>query len=303
MNGGPEKYQGGEECEVEAIVSVSTAEKNPTYLVRWAGYDSTYQTWETAEDIAPALLKAFHARIACPVRLEQPMHEMREAVAQVLMKMRRPMASVEVTVHIAALAPLAHALLACASRPPSTRGGPALEIERDVGPDVTTTSVQLDEPEDVGHMLQLQAVREGGYGCAILKKGRGGNSNITIIGSPFVLSYVEPTPRADGLYVPGAKFTVTGSVWIFNGTTGAPMPAPGLPNETMLKPLGEYLKGVLRGRKAWGFKHRLQTRWAELPRGHMELSIEDAMPRKCVKRARVGPQTGGVAAPAMLPLE
>ena len=71
----------------------------------------------------------------------------------------------------------------------------------------------------------------------------------------------------------------------------------------MLKPLGEYLKGVLRGRKAWGFKHRLQTRWAELPRGHMELSIEDAMPRKCVKRARVGPQTGGVAAPAMLPLE
>ena len=303
MNGGPEKYQGGEECEVDAIVSVCTAKKKTTYLVRWAGYDSTYQTWEKADDIAPALLKAFHARIACPVRLEQPMHEMREAVAQVLMKMRRPMASVEVTVHIAALAPLAHALLACASRPPSTRGGPALEIERDVGPDVTTTSVQLDEPEDVGHMLQLQVVREGAYGCAILKKGRGGNSNITIIGSPFVLSYVEPTPRADGLYVPGAKFTVTGSVWIFNGTTGAPMPAPGLPNETMLKPLGEYLKGVLRGRKAWGFKHRLQTRWAELPRGHMELSIEDAMPRKCVKRARVGPQTGGVAAPAMLPLE
>ena len=134
-------------------------EKKTTYLVRWAGYDSTYQTWEKADDIAPALLKAFHARIACPVRLEQPMHEMREAVAQVLMKMRRPMASVEVTVHIAALAPLAHALLACASRPPSTRGGPALEIERDVGPDVTTTSVQLDEPEDVGHMLQLQVVR------------------------------------------------------------------------------------------------------------------------------------------------
>ena len=88
VNGGPEKYQGGEECEVYAIVSVCTAGKNPTYLVRWAGYDSTYQTWEKADDIAPALLKAFHARIACPMRLEQPMHEMREAVAQVLMNCR-----------------------------------------------------------------------------------------------------------------------------------------------------------------------------------------------------------------------
>ena len=82
VNGGPEKYQGGEEWDVDEIVSVCTARKNPTYLVRWAGYDSTYQTWEKAENIAPALLKAFHARIACPVRLEQPMHEMREAVAQ-----------------------------------------------------------------------------------------------------------------------------------------------------------------------------------------------------------------------------
>ena len=63
-------------------------EKKTTYLVRWAGYDSTYQTWEKAVDIAPALLKAFHARIACPMRLEQLMHEMREAVAQVLMNCR-----------------------------------------------------------------------------------------------------------------------------------------------------------------------------------------------------------------------
>ena len=70
---------------------------------------------------------------------------MLEVVALDLTKKKRREASVEITVPTAgaALSDLVHAMLARASRPPSTRGGPALEIERDVGPDVTTTSVQL----------------------------------------------------------------------------------------------------------------------------------------------------------------
>lgn len=204
---------------------------------------------------------------------------------------------------IAALGPVARALLARASGLPTTRGVKVVAIERVVGSNFTTSSVQLEEPADVGALLLLHLVREGAFGCAFINKGRGGNSNMTIMGAPFVLSYTEPNPRPDGLFVPGAKFTVTGHVWVFHGRTGAMLPLPGMPNETMHRPLGEYLKEVLRGRKAWGLKHRLQDTWAELPSGRMELSIEQAMPKLRVKRARAGPQLGGEAAPAMRSLE
>ena len=70
-------------------------------------------------------------------------------------------------------------------------------------------------------------------------------------------STTEPIPRDDGIYVPGAKFTLTGNVWIFQGRDGAPRPSPGLPNATMLAPLREYLKNILRGRARWGLEHRL----------------------------------------------
>ena len=303
MNGGVEKYQDGQEWAVVELMANRFREKNAEYLVHWQGYNHSYDTWEPAASIAPALIKAYHAVCRVLVPLEHPFHDLREAVAQRMLKLRKPEASVEVSVPIAALGPVAHALLARAARLPATRGGKAARIERVQWKGTTTSSVQLEEPADVGAFLQLQLRREGAFGCAFINKGRGGNSNMTIMGAPFVLSYTEPNPRPDGLFVPGAKFTVTGHVWVFHGRTGAMLPLPGMPNETMHRPLGEYLKEVLRGRKAWGLKHRLQDTWAELPSGRMELSIEQAMPKLRVKRARAGPQLGGEAAPAMRSLE
>ena len=283
-------------------MAVRPSRAGPQYRVTWEGYDQTYDTWEPAEHIEDkSLLKNFKASIDVSINLEQPMWQLREAVAQRLMGIKRPAASVEIDVPQAALLPVARAILARAAHPPSCRKG--LKLEYHTGPRWRSIELQINEPEQVASLLQLQLHREGAYGCAILKKGRGGNSNLTVIGAPVVLSYVEPVPRDDGLFVPGACFTITGNVWVFNGRTGAPLPSPGLPNATMLAPLREYLKNVLRGRARWGLKHRLTATWAELPTARAELTNEEAFPRRAVKRLRAGPSTGGEAPPAMRLLE
>ena len=299
MNGGVEKYQDGQEWAVVELMANRFREKNAEYLVHWQGYNHSYDTWEPAASIAPALIKAYHAVCRVLVPLEHPFHDLREAVAQRMLKLRKPEASVEVSVPIAALGPVAHALLARAARLPATRGGKAAAIERVQWKGTTTSSVQLEEPADVGAFLQLQLRREGAFGCAFINKGRGGNSNMTVLGGPLMLSFTEPVPRDDGVYVPGASFTVTGNVWIFAGRDGAPLPSPGLPNATMLAPLREYLKNVLRGRARWGLKHRLTTSWAELPTARKALTKAEAQPRRSVKRTRVGPSSGGEAPRAM----
>ena len=204
---------------------------------------------------------------------------------------------------LAAFLPVARTLLAHAARPPSRRGRQPLQLEYDTGPRWRTIQLQLEQPEDIGWLLQLHQQRDGAYGAAIVKKGRGGNSNMTVMGGVVLLTYTEPVPRDDGLYVPGAKFTLTGNVWIFQGRDGAPRPSPGLPNEQMLAPLREYLKNLLRGRARWGLEHRLTATWAQLPTAREALTKEEAQPRRSVKRVRAGPSTGGEAAPAMGALE
>ena len=270
------------------------------FRVSWDGYDQTYDTWEKREDILDArLIKNFEASIPLSLPLQQVMGQLREAVATKLMKIKRPEQGMQAEVPLAALLDVARVLLERASKPPSRRGCKPLQIEFDTGKRWRTMELQLDEPEDIAWLLQLHLQREGAYGCAIFKKGRGGNSNMTVLGGPLLLTFTEPVPRDDGVYVPGASFTLTGNVWVFNGRDGAPQPAPGLPNKTMLAPLREYLKNVLRGRARWGLKHRLTCSWAELPTAREALSTEEAQPRRSVKRARVGPSTGGEAAPAM----
>ena len=68
----------------------------------------------------------------------------------------------------------------------------------------------------------------------------------------------------------------------------------------MLKPLAEYIKNILRGRKAWGLKIKLSGKWAELPKGTVELTNEQAFPRRQgVKRVRPMADAEGVRVSAM----
>ena len=270
----------------------------------WEGYDMTYDTWERSENVVDkSLIGNFEASIHLSIPLNQLLFELREEVAKCMMKIKHPEKGVVVEMPRAAFLPFARALIAHAAKPPSRRGRKPLQVEYDTGRRWRTMQLQLEHPEDCGWLLQLNQHREGSYGAAIFKKGRAGNSNITVMGGPLLISYTEPVPRDDGLYVPGAAFTLTGNIWIFQGRDGAPRPAPGLPNATMLAPIREYLKNILRGRACWGLKHRLAEKWAELPVSRSVLTSEEAQPRRRVKRMRVGPSAGGEAPPAMRSLD
>ena len=303
MKGGPQQYEHGKEWQAAEIVGVKPSSQGIQYRVTWLDYDQTYDTWERLANILdPSLIEEFDETIDITINIQQPMGQMREEVAKMLMGVKRPMQSMAVEVPLASHLEVARAMIRRATKPPSCRGGEPLQIEYDTSTKWRTMQVCLENPEDIAWLLQLHLQREGAYGCAILKKGRGGNSNITVMGGPLLLTFSEPVPRDDGVFVPGASFTLTGNVWVFNGRTGAALAAPGLPNATMLAPLREYLKNLLRGRARWGLKHRLTTTWAELPTKEEELPAEVAQPRRSVKRARAAPSTGGDAPPAMRPL-
>ena len=236
--GGPELYQHGERWKAAEIVGRRVGRAGPVYLVSWAGYDETYNTWEPRENILDAsLIKDYDATVQLTIPLEQPMWQLREEVAKMLMGIKRPMQGMEVEVPLASYLEVARAVIRRATKPPSCRGGKPLEIEYDQGARWRTMQLQLEEPSDIAWLNQLQLHREGAYGCAIFKKGRGGNSNMTVLGGPLLLTFSEPTPRADGVFRGGASFTVTGNVWVFNGRDGSDLEAPGLPTTPRCSPL------------------------------------------------------------------
>ena len=266
----------------------------------WESFAQSYDTWEPAAHIIDKrMINKFHASVDVNIDLQQVLHELRKQVGMRMMKIKNPQSNVEVSVPLAAFAPIAYALLRRATCPPSRSGDEPLKLEIFKTARGTTTQLQLDEPEDIAWLLQLHLLKpDGAYGCAIMKKGHGSNHNMTIMGAPFLLSYYEPAQK-NGIFRPGHAFSVAGNVWVFNGSTGALLPAPGLPNLTMHASLAEYLKGVLRGRARWGMTHPLTGIWAELPADRFELTAEEAMPKARVKRARAGPSTGGKRPPKL----
>jgi hypothetical protein len=100
------------------------------------------------------------------------------------------------------------------------------------------------------------------------------------LASPLCGRYTEPTPREDGIRVPGKRtFIVQTNVWGLNGLKGNLLPIPGQRNSLVAPHVAEYVKHVLRGRAPWGLKVRLSGEWAQLPKKRLELTNDEAMPR------------------------
>ena len=87
--------------------------------------------------------------------------------------------------------------------------------------------------------------------------------------------------------MPGLRtFNVNFNVWRVLGNTGEVRGEAGMPNGTFKKPIGEHIKNLMRGRQAWGCKHVLTDKWAQLPAGKMELTGADVYARPERKRSR-----------------
>ena len=255
-------------------------------------------------------------------------YEMREVLAHFLVNLRSARAQVNLPVPAAAFAPVAHALLEYFRRPPSRyRKAPISVVETQRGGAVVKT-VNLEIMEDIGWVVQLEASRPGhGFAGLVHSKGLKSDQDMLLVGPPFQIScayfpitpplttppppmapprrprrYTEPKPRADNLFSPGThSFNVEFNVWGFNGLTGALTKLPGEDNKKGQTVLVEHAKNILRGREAWGLRHALTAKWAQLPLGTNVLKKKVAMPGGAKKRRPARPsspskklRTGGV---------
>ena len=136
VKGGCEEYQDGILWKAAQIIGKRASRAGIEYRVTWDGYDMTYDTWEPCENIVDTSLIdefVFEASIDMFIPLQQPVGQLREAVAARMMKIKAPEKGVSVDVPLAVFLPVARALLAHAARPPSRRGRKPLQLEYDTG--------------------------------------------------------------------------------------------------------------------------------------------------------------------------
>ena len=290
------------------------------FSMAWDMYDHTFNIWEPKLNVLDtSLVRSYMANQAITVNIEHALDELRELSYVRVAKMKSAEAEVEVSVPTAALGPVAHALLDRFSRVPSQAGKRPLVQQTKVRGGRVKTWLEIDGLGDIAWVLQMHLVRpDNAFGALVYKKGRTHATDMLFVGprmtiqyafvrSPLlrttltralVLSpvrsgrYVEPKPRADGLFAKGHReFKLIFNVWKILGHNGDVVGEAGMPNATCKKPIAEHVKNVLRGRKAWGLEHPLQENWAQLPAGQLVLSNAAALPACAPKRARAeGPR-------------
>ena len=163
---------------------------NLQYLIRWDGYDHTYDTWEYRGDILDKNLVAKWCAKVSDVHFE--LWSMRSAVGQKVRKMRAEAGDVDVpipAVHGAG----AHALLGYLARPPSREGKSPLIISEKTRGGRVHSSLSFNALEDIGWVLLLQTIYPGdAYGALIYCKGRSHDRDMLFVGPQLT---VECAPR------------------------------------------------------------------------------------------------------------
>ena len=321
VNDGVEKYESGSQWPADCIIAERVKNGHKQFLMRWHDYDHTYDTWEYATELLDRSLEVdFSAKVS---GIRHEVWLFRHYLAHAMVHTRGEKGDVKVLmpgIHGAA----AHSLLRFLARPPSRVGADPIPVDESFAGSRKASSVTLPALDDIAWAVLGQIINpDKAFGSLLFCKGRSHDTDMLFAGPKFVIEcaaappaaphltaqpehacflhnpstravgrYSEPRPRQSGLFVEGPRtFKVKLNIWRVIGADGEVRGEVGMPNESFKKPIGEHIKNMLRGRKAWGLEHPLQENWAQLPAGQLVLSNAAALPACAPKRARAeGPR-------------
>ena len=187
---GGRRYNPGQIHEIEAIIAETTGYGERKFVVKWLGWDHTYNTEEPESNILDKsiILKWDDVRPRT-VDSEEAVYMLRAAFAADLLKLKEPTWGMTVSVPACALTGVATKILGFLS------GFHDVPLEVLDEGNTRTMSVQLDTFDQIGDLLHLELIHpEKMFGAACVRKGRRTQKEIWVAGPPFVLSCAAP-PR------------------------------------------------------------------------------------------------------------
>ena len=184
VDGGLLEYQDQAIYKVAEILAERYVSGLIEYYVSWKDYDHTFNTWESAANIEDAsLTDEWDSGKRVVADVKQAIYDLAESRAKDLMKLKGPEFGKKTIVLNGGVPSVAHALLERLRRPPSRRGKKALKLEVVCSSTTRTTSLQLNELDDIAWALQLEIVRpENAFGSTIFRRGRGSCHDMLIDG-------------------------------------------------------------------------------------------------------------------------
>ena len=193
VKGGPEGYDHESEHKVEAVLAVRYEKDDIVFYVTWQGYDHTFGTWERAKNLLDkSVVTKFFSFWPNGIDMAQVFHELRTAVYTRVRSARFPEAGVTVEVPLAALRPVAHALLHWFRRVPSRAGMEPLEVKKKQSSGKKTLELTIDGLNDIASTLLLQTVAPTtAFGALVYGCGRTSNRDMPFCGPSMVLKCVR----------------------------------------------------------------------------------------------------------------
>ena len=251
-------------------------------LVRWAGFDSSFDSWEPEDDIHPGLIKEYEsARLVDAVDISPVMEALQDSISSRLLESRQEQFGLIVPLPGAAFPAVAKQVAELLRRPQSRKGKAPLPLKQvRSGQRVMREQVTLTKLEDLEALAQLHVTRPGkGWGAVRFSAGRKSNEDLMVLAPPLVLN-IEYKELRGWRRAPSCEVYVCFNTVRFLGKYGtarvhADALACGHIGTATRRELMMYVRKVLRRSDV---KHGLSAVWAHLPASVSELSPEQAMP-------------------------